>query len=127
MEEQKNTKLKIGFTSLILPMICLIMVFVFVFLTRFTPEFNCVIDIASRDPGVIAVIGEPVKPSIIVLTSRYGNVDESSAFEARFRTPVSGPNGSGWIQANIYRSPIGSAMKIEFDNRVIYNGAYACP
>lgn len=127
MQEQTKSKQKIGFTGLILPLICLIMGFVFIFLIRFTPEFECVMDIVSANPEVIAELGEPVKPGFIALTSRYGSVDDSSAFEARFRAPVSGPNGSGWVKADIYRSPIGSAMTIEFGDMVVYNGIYACP
>ena len=107
--------------------IAFIFIFAFLFLIRFTPEYECVMDIVTNDPAVISRIGEPIEPAIYVLLSRYGSVDDSSAFEAKFRTRISGSADSDWVVANIYRSPIGSAMRIDVGDLNVYDGIYACP
>jgi len=103
--------------------------FMFGYFIKTTDEYACVLQITQQHDALVRNLGEPIEPGLIAWLSRYGG--EGSQFEASFRTAVSGPRGNGRIRAQIYRNPVGSAMKIEFSGDggdiLIYDGPYQCP
>jgi hypothetical protein len=103
--------------------------FVFGYFIKTTDEYACVLQITQQDDELVRSLGEPIEPGFFAWLSNYGG--EGQQFETSFRTAVSGPRDSGNIHAQIYLSPVGSAMTIKFSgdagNILIYDGPYQCP
>ena len=103
--------------------------FMFGYFIKTTDEYACVLQITQQNNELVRSLGEPIEPGFFGWLSNYGG--EGQQFEASFRTAVSGSRDSGSIRAQIYRSPIGSAMTIEFSGDagdiLIYDGPYQCP
>ncbi len=103
--------------------------FMFTYFIKMTDEYACVLQITRQNDDLVRALGEPIEPGFFAWSSKYGG--EGQQFEASFGTAVSGPRDKGNIRAQIYRSPVGSAMTIEFSGAagdvLIYDGPYQCP
>lgn len=118
------------FGSLVLfAIVPLILLCVFGFAIKTTPEYECVLRTVERNEDVIAITGEPVTPGLFAWTAYFesgGGLRQGS-----FSTTLSGPKGRARIQAQFYRTPVGETLgvwlKREREEITIYNGSYPCP
>ena len=107
----------------------LFMLWIFGFSIKSSEEYACVMQIAERNPQVLAVTGEPVKPDLFAWISYFES--GGGLRQGNFSTGISGPLGSGTLQAQFYRTPVGQSLGIWFSSGgreiEIYNGNYPCP
>ncbi len=106
----------------------LILLGVFGFAIKTTPEYACVLRTVERSEDVIVVTGEPLKPGLFAWTSYFesgGGLRQGS-----FSTTLSGPKGRARIQAQFYRTPVGESLGIWLkkgrEEITLYNGSYPC-
>jgi len=122
------------FGRIILPVISiailpLIFLYVFGFSIKTTPEYECALDTIEKSRQVIAVTGYPLEPGAFAWTRFF----ESSGMTRQgvFSTSISGPQGSGRMDVNFYRSPVGESLSIWFTSKghetQVFDGAYPCP
>ena len=106
----------------------LILLYVFGFSIKTTPEYDCVIRRARSSAQVIAITGEPLTPGLFAWTSYFES--GGGLRQGRFSTTLSGPQGRAKIVAEFYRTPIGATLGIWLKTNEgeieIYNGAYPC-
>ena len=128
----KHALRKVGQKALIILAIAafpLFMLYIFGYSIKSSEEYACVLQIPERNRQVLAVTGDPVTPYFFAWISYF----ESGGGERQgnFSTGISGPNGSGTIQAQFYRTPVGQSLGIWFSSAgteiEVYNGHYPCP
>lgn len=107
----------------------LILLGVFGFSIKTTPEYKCAIRTAKSNAQVVARIGEPITPGLFAWTAYFesgGGLRQGS-----FSTALSGPQGRTTIQVQFYRTPIGATLGMWIqagkEEIEIYNGRYPCP
>jgi hypothetical protein len=107
----------------------LILLCVFGFAIKTTPEYECALDMAGRSAQVVEITGEPLTPGLFAWTSYFES--GGGLRQGRFSTSLSGPYGKGRLQAEFYRTPIGATLGIWFKTSAgeteVYNGEYPCP
>lgn len=107
----------------------LILLYVFGFSIKTTPEYDCVIHMVKSRERVVAVTGEPIAPGLFAWTSYFES--GGGLRQGRFSTALSGPQGRATIQAEFYRTPIGATLGIWLktgrEEIEIYSGEYPCP
>ena len=106
----------------------LILLYVFGFSIKTTDEYACVLRIAEQDRQVAARIGEPLTPGLFAWMPYFES--GGGLRQGRFSTTISGPLRRGTLQAEFYRTPIGSSLgiwlKLSDEVLMIHNGSYPC-
>lgn len=111
--------------SAILPAI---LIYIFGFSIKSTPEYACAVDIVGENRQVISVIGSPLKPGIFAWIRFF----ESGGLirQGAFFTSIYGPHGDGRIEVNFYRSPVGESLSIWFTSEdlelQVFDDGYPC-
>ncbi len=107
----------------------LILLGVFGFAIKTTPEYDCVIRLANSNALVADAVGEPVTPGLFAWTTYFES--GGGLRQGRFSTALSGPRGRARIVAQFYRTPVGATLgvwlKTGGEEIEIYNGTYPCP
>ena len=101
---------------------------VFGFGIKTTPEYDCAIRMAESNAQVIALTGAPLTPGLFAWTGYFesgGGMRQGS-----FSTALSGPRGRARIQVQFYRTPLGATMDMWLragkEEIEIYSGTYPC-
>lgn len=107
----------------------LFMLYIFGFSIKSSEEYACALQITERNPQVLAVTGRPVTPDFFAWISYFESSGGLS--QGNFSTGVSGPQGSGSLQVQFYRTPVGQSLGIWFSSGEteieVYDGDYPCP
>jgi len=107
----------------------LFLLYIFGFSVKTSAEYDCVMQTVGRSRQVVAVTGEPPAPGLFAWITYFES--GGGLRQGQFFTTLSGPRGRGRIQAQFYRTPVGSTLGIWFktDGKEIevYNGTYPCP
>lgn len=112
----------------LLAFVPLILLGVFGFAIKTTPEYDCVIGMARSSPQVAAAIGEPFTPGLFAWISYFES--GGGLRQGRFSTTLSGPQGRAKLVAEFYRTPVGDSLdvwlKMQQQEIEIYSGRYLC-
>jgi predicted ferric reductase len=106
----------------------IILLYVFGFSIKTTPEYDCAMQMVEKSRQVIQVTGSPIKPGQFAWTKFF----ESGGMlrQGAFFTSISGPAGSGRIDVNFYRAPVGESLAIWFTSKgvetKIFDDGYPC-
>ncbi len=107
----------------------LILLGVFGFSIKTTPEYRCVLQVARSSAAVAEVAGEPLQPGLLAWTSYFES--GGGLRQGRFSTHLTGPQGRVKLVAEFYRTPIGDSLGVWLNKDgseiEIYNGRYPCP
>ena len=102
---------------------------VFGFSIKTTPEYDCAIRTAESNARVVALTGAPVTPGLFAWISYFES--GGGLRQGRFSTALSGPQGRATLQVQFYRTPIGATLDIWIEagkeEIEIYSGPYPCP
>lgn len=107
----------------------LILLAVFGFAIKTTPEYDCVIRIAQSSAPVADAVGEPMTPGLFAWTTYFES--GGGLRQGRFSTTLTGPRGSAKLVAEFYRTPLGATLGVWLkagEGEIgVYNGTYPCP
>jgi hypothetical protein len=118
----------ISFSLLLTVGMGIFFVYIFLLSTNNTEEYKCVMSHVESSSVVRRHLGTPVEPGRFTFLSYQES--QGSRLEMAFSTSVTGPNGRGRVQAEIFRSLATSAMQIDLrvdgETLTIYSGKYQC-
>ncbi len=105
-----------------------ILLYVFGFSIKTTSEYRCVMRIVEESGQVVSITGSPITPGWFAWIKYYESGGMLS--QGTFFTSVSGPKGSGTVDAGFYRAPVGASLGVWFTSKneeiEIFDGEYPC-
>ncbi len=115
-------------TAALISAMPLFLLYIFGLSVKTSAEYDCVIQTAGRSRLVVAVTGEPLTPGLFAWITYFES--GGGLRQGQFFTTLSGPRVRGRIQAQFYRTPVGSTLGVWFKTNgqemEIYNGEYPC-
>lgn len=102
--------------------------YVFALSAKSTDAYQCGIETARQNDFVTGALGAPLEPGPLAWTHHYESAGSRS--EGRISTSISGPDGSGTLTIDFFRTPASSSFQMIFDfgdeSLVVHKGSWPC-